>query len=315
MEGSGRSVIWGPSSAVDWGKPRTNRSQGRRPRGRDWNREPAEYEAGVLTTSMWPSEDASWLLITDGVCEACFGYRVTVSHYTQRQEWCDPLLVPEASCRAVLALQVAMLFLPVPDVQPFTTTLLASSCRQLRFSVQDCCLCRVRPQLLTSGGGNCTALLNVGVSVVCAETLSVLCFICSACYFVWQYQVTIKKQFAAQDNGDINRAWDFIGENINISAIETVGLCESKSHKPWFDEECLKLVDRRKQAKLQWLQDPSEVNERNLSDVRRETSRHFRNKKREYLKDEVNDIEPNSKNKNIRNLYAGITEYKKQLTW
>jgi hypothetical protein len=53
------------------------------------------------------------------------------------------------------------------------------------------------------------------------------------------------------------------------------------------------------------------VNERNLSDVRRETSRHFRNKKREYLKDEVNDIEPNSKNKNIRNLYAGITEYKK----
>jgi hypothetical protein len=35
--------------------------------------------------------------------------------------------------------------------------------------------------------------------------------------------------------------------------------CESKHHKPWFDEECLKLVDLRKEAKLQWLQDPSEV--------------------------------------------------------
>jgi hypothetical protein len=37
-------------------------------------------------------------------------------------------------------------------------------------------------------------------------------------------------------------------------------------------------------TKLQWLQDPSKVNEDNLSNVRREASRHFRNKKREYLK-------------------------------
>jgi hypothetical protein len=60
------------------------------------------------------------------------------------------------------------------------------------------------------------------------------------------------------------------------------------------------MVDRRKQAKLQWLQDPSEANEGNLSDVRREAFRHFRNKKREYLKDKINELESNSKNKNIR---------------
>jgi hypothetical protein len=44
------------------------------------------------------------------------------------------------------------------------------------------------------------------------------------------------------------------------------------------------LVDQRKQAKLQWLQDPSEANE-NLSDIRQEAGKHFRNKKREYLKE------------------------------
>jgi hypothetical protein len=60
------------------------------------------------------------------------------------------------------------------------------------------------------------------------------------------------------------------------------------------------LVDRRKQVKLQWLQDPSRVNEDNFSNVRREDSRHFRNKKREYLKDKINELESNSKNKNIR---------------
>jgi hypothetical protein len=58
----------------------------------------------------------------------------------------------------------------------------------------------------------------------------------------------------------------------------------------WFDEGCSKLFDRRKQAKLQWLQDPSELNEDNMSDIRREASGHFRNKKREYLKDKINGL-------------------------
>jgi hypothetical protein len=60
------------------------------------------------------------------------------------------------------------------------------------------------------------------------------------------------------------------------------------------------------------LQDPGAVNEGNLSDGRREASRHFRNKKREYLKDSINELESNNnKNKNIRELYRGINEFKK----
>jgi hypothetical protein len=55
---------------------------------------------------------------------------------------------------------------------------------------------------------------------------------------------------------------------------------------------------------------PSIVNEDNLRNVRRDASRRFRNKKREYLKGKINDIESNSKNKNIRDLYRGITEFK-----
>jgi hypothetical protein len=69
----------------------------------------------------------------------------------------------------------------------------------------------------------------------------------------------------------------------------------------------VKLFDRRKEAELQCLQDPSVVNEDNLSSVRLEASRHFRNKNMEYLKDTINELESNSKNKNIRDLYRGIT--------
>jgi hypothetical protein len=39
---------------------------------------------------------------------------------------------------------------------------------------------------------------------------------------------------------------------------------------------------------------------------RREVSRHFRNKKREYLKDKINELATNNKNKNIIDLYRGI---------
>jgi hypothetical protein len=78
-----------------------------------------------------------------------------------------------------------------------------------------------------------------------------------------------------------------IGENIQISANESLGYFELKKHKPWLEEGCSKLLDQRKEAKLQWLQDPSETNGDNLNDVRRVASRHFRNKKRECLKDKI----------------------------
>jgi hypothetical protein len=51
---------------------------------------------------------------------------------------------------------------------------------------------------------------------------------------------------------------------------------------------------------LQWLQDPREINGDNLNNIRCETSRHFRNKKRQYLKDRIDELATNSKNKNIK---------------
>jgi hypothetical protein len=49
-------------------------------------------------------------------------------------------------------------------------------------------------------------------------------------------------------------------ENIKISAKESLGSYELKKNKLWFDEGCSKLLDQRKLAKLQWLQDQSEIN-------------------------------------------------------
>jgi hypothetical protein len=88
---------------------------------------------------------------------------------------------------------------------------------------------------------------------------------------------------------EINSAWETVRENSKISAKESIGYCELK-HKIWFIEGCSKLLDQRKQAKLQWLQYPNERNGNNLNNVTCEASRHFRNKKRKHLNDKIKEL-------------------------
>jgi hypothetical protein len=96
-----------------------------------------------------------------------------------------------------------------------------------------------------------------------------------------QYHVGVSNRFAALENLDAevenNSAWEMIRENITISAKESLGYAELKKHKPWFDKGCSILLDQRKQDKLQWLQDPSEINGDNLNNIRRETFQEYTN--------------------------------------
>jgi hypothetical protein len=57
-------------------------------------------------------------------------------------------------------------------------------------------------------------------------------------------------------------------ENIKLSIIDRLGNYELEQYKPWFNDECLKVLDNRKQATLQWLQNPSETNGDNLGNIR-----------------------------------------------
>jgi hypothetical protein len=49
-------------------------------------------------------------------------------------------------------------------------------------------------------------------------------------------------------------------------------------------------LDERKRAKMQLVQDPSQSNVDNLNNVRREASRHFRNKSNEYMKAKIEEL-------------------------
>jgi hypothetical protein len=64
---------------------------------------------------------------------------------------------------------------------------------------------------------------------------------------------------------------------VKISAKGSLGYHGLNQCKPWFDKGWSKLLGQRKQTKLQWLQDPGEINGNNLNNVRCEGSRYFRN--------------------------------------
>jgi hypothetical protein len=121
-----------------------------------------------------------------------------------------------------------------------------------------------------------------------------------------QYQIEITNRFAAlenlSDDKDVDRTWENIKENIKTSAKESLGLHELKQNKHWFDEEGLGFLDQRKQAKMQWIQDPSQSKVDNLNNVRREVGRHFRNKKKAYLRAKIAELKTNSKIQNTRDL-------------
>ena len=49
----------------------------------------------------------------------------------------------------------------------------------------------------------------------------------------------------------------------------------------------------------------------NLNNVRSEAKRHFRNKKKEYLKAKTDEFETKSKIKNITDMYRGINDLRR----
>jgi hypothetical protein len=58
-----------------------------------------------------------------------------------------------------------------------------------------------------------------------------------------------------------------------------LGYYELKQHMPMLEENCSGRLVEKKQAEVNWVQIPSEINMDNLSNTRREASRRFRNKK------------------------------------
>jgi hypothetical protein len=88
------------------------------------------------------------------------------------------------------------------------------------------------------------------------------------------------------------KAWKFlivddtlvkIRDSFKASAEVKVGILETHRNKSWFDQECSELANKRKQAKLLWLQNPSDQIAEDLTNIRHNT---FTKKTHDYMKAE-----------------------------
>jgi hypothetical protein len=59
---------------------------------------------------------------------------------------------------------------------------------------------------------------------------------------------------------------------------------------------------------MQWSEDP---NQSNLGNLRLAGSRNFRIKRKEHLEAKIDELQTNSKVKNIRDLYRSINDFKR----
>ena len=96
---------------------------------------------------------------------------------------------------------------------------------------------------------------------------------------------------------------------LSIATAHVYFIHHTRATYPLFDLLTLKFaILRISRDKMQCIQDTSQSNVDILNNVRREASRHFRNKKKAYLSAKIEELETNSKIQNIRDLYRSLND-------
>jgi hypothetical protein len=73
----------------------------------------------------------------------------------------------------------------------------------------------------------------------------------------------------------------------------------------------LRIITSKKTSQITMVTKSNIINGDNLNNIAHKARRHLRNKKWKSLRDKINELATNSKSKNIRDLYRGISEFKR----
>lgn len=94
---------------------------------------------------------------------------------------------------------------------------------------------------------------------------------------------------------DSEKGWNIIKEAVNKAAYLFKKKTQTRE-KPWFDDECRDVIEKRSKARQEMIQDPTpEIVER-YQDLRKIASKKIRNVKREYEKQKIRNIEEHRRN-------------------
>ncbi|KAF2885420.1 hypothetical protein ILUMI_20765 [Ignelater luminosus] len=111
-----------------------------------------------------------------------------------------------------------------------------------------------------------------------------------------------------EKSAGINKEWD----NIKTAIEASTELLEptSEKRKDWFDDECRKAVQKRKQARMKILEDNTRGRIEQYKQIRNSTQTKVRNKKREAHK-KLEEIEEHYRNRNTKLFCKNLREKRK----
>ena len=126
-----------------------------------------------------------------------------------------------------------------------------------------------------------------------------------------QYQVEVRNRFAALD-GDEDVNWNQIKPIMLEAAERTVGRTRQRRGGSWFDQECREAAKIRRDERLRWIDDRGNAERRRIyTEVRNEASSTNRRKKRMQIDRELEEVENNSRQGNVRAEFQGINKIRK----
>lgn len=113
---------------------------------------------------------------------------------------------------------------------------------------------------------------------------------------------------------DIDKRWEQLRNILQESAKEICGEKIKKRGKPWFDQDCSEIIDKRRKLREKWLETKHVNDKKTYDDINKETTKLLRKKKRNWLKGLVTRAEEERTANNSRDFYRTTrffrTEYK-----
>ena len=111
---------------------------------------------------------------------------------------------------------------------------------------------------------------------------------------------------------EIEGRWRKIENAITKTTERTLQKQKPRQRKDWFDGECRKEIDKKKQLRIRYLESGKQEDEEKYKKQRRITSRICRENKRKAYNGKVLEMEANYKQRNIKNFYRAIKEIKQE---
>ena len=106
--------------------------------------------------------------------------------------------------------------------------------------------------------------------------------------------------------------YTLLKNSINKAADKIIGKQDKPIRNEWFDEECTLILEEKNRAYKRMIGRYTRQNELEYKNKRREANHMFRNKKREWLHENLSNISTEYNNQNARHFYKEVNYFKKE---